>query len=110
MFRPKDEKESRFFKWTFVSLVALLMVVAVISGAYLFASGVTGDLSSSLIDWLFWWPTLLILAFVNSSSIASGYLLLSVVWWLFLSAVIADVLMIVRRSRLEKRTLVAEID
>ena len=110
VFRPRDEKESRFFKWTFLLLIVVFVVVATVLAPSLFWLG--GESTVSWADWFFWWPGILLLIFMNSfgHGFGSYVVLISLVWWLFLSAVIADVLMIVRRSRLEKGTLVAETD
>lgn len=62
------------------------------------------------IDWFMWWPMLLV--FILTQSVASFGLSvpLSFFWWAFLSVLIADILMIVRRSWLEKHMLAVKGD
>ena len=105
VFMPGDYKEFRFFKWIWLLLAFVFIALAMILRGGIF--GVDGRLG--VLDWFFWWPTLLVTAFINVIGLIFS-LLCSLVWWLFLSAVIADIVMVVRRSRLEKRTLAEETD
>ncbi|MFQ6128324.1 MAG: hypothetical protein ACE5QW_05430 [Thermoplasmata archaeon] len=108
VFRPRDEKESRFFKWTFLLFIIVFIVLAVVLAIRIWSPD--GESSAGLLDWFFWWPALSFRSLDPTPAMGSGLILLSLVWWMLLSAVIADILMLVRRFRLEKRSEVVEAD